>query len=77
MINIDYDVPINDDAIIGAGAKILGPITIGKQSRVGANAVVTRNVANYTTFFSEFSRKFADFSEKLRFGGRDPGENYF
>ena len=40
---------INDDAIIGAGAKILGPITVGKQSRVGANAVVTRNVANFTT----------------------------
>ncbi len=40
---------IKDEAIIGAGAKILGPITIGKQSRVGANAVVTRNVANFTT----------------------------
>ena len=40
---------IHDDAIIGAGAKILGPITIGKQSRVGANAVVTRNVENFTT----------------------------
>ena len=40
---------INDDAIIGAGAKILGPITIGKQSRVGANAVVTRNVESFTT----------------------------
>ncbi len=40
---------INNDAIIGAGAKILGPINIGKQSRVGANAVVTRNVENFTT----------------------------
>ncbi len=40
---------IKDDAIIGAGAKILGPIIIGKQSRVGANAVVTRNVKNFTT----------------------------
>ena len=40
---------IDDYAIIGAGAKILGPITIGKQSRVGANAVVTRNVDSFTT----------------------------
>ena len=40
---------INNDAIIGAGAKILGPITIGRQSRVGANAVVTRNVESFTT----------------------------
>ena len=40
---------INDYAIIGAGAKILGPISVGEHSRVGANAVVTRNVASYTT----------------------------
>ena len=40
---------IKDDAIIGAGAKILGPITLGKQSRVGANAVVTRNVEEFST----------------------------
>ena len=40
---------IKDDAIIGAGAKILGPITLGKQSRVGANAVVTRNVEDFST----------------------------
>ena len=40
---------IKDDAIIGAGAKILGPIIVGKQSRVGANAVVTRNVDDFST----------------------------
>lgn len=31
-------------AIVGAGAKILGPITIGAGARVGSNAVVTREV---------------------------------
>ena len=30
---------------IGAGAKILGPIFIANHSRVGANAVVTKNVS--------------------------------
>ena len=30
--------------IIGAGAKILGPITLGQNSRVGSNAVVVNNV---------------------------------
>lgn len=30
--------------IIGSGAQILGPITIGTNARVGANAVVTRDV---------------------------------
>jgi serine O-acetyltransferase len=34
---------IEDGVAIGAGAKVLGPITIGAGSLVGANAVVTRD----------------------------------
>jgi serine O-acetyltransferase len=34
---------IGDGVAVGAGAKILGPITIGARSLVGANAVVTRD----------------------------------
>lgn len=34
-----------DGAIIGSGAQVLGPITVGRRARVGANAVVTRDVA--------------------------------
>lgn len=35
---------VGDGAMIGAGAKVLGPITIGANSSVGANAVVVRDV---------------------------------
>jgi serine O-acetyltransferase len=35
---------IGDRVVIGAGAKVLGNITIGADSRVGANAVVVRSV---------------------------------
>jgi serine O-acetyltransferase len=35
---------LEDNVVIGAGAKILGPITLGKKSRVGSNSVVVRNV---------------------------------
>lgn len=35
---------IEDDVIIGAGARILGPITIGARSVIGANAVVVTDV---------------------------------
>lgn len=35
---------ILDHAIIGSGAQVLGPITVGKGARIGANAVVTRDV---------------------------------
>ncbi|AZA10759.1 serine O-acetyltransferase EpsC [Corynebacterium gerontici] len=35
---------IEDNVTIGAGAKVLGPITIGEGSAIGANAVVTKDV---------------------------------
>lgn len=35
---------LEDDVVVGAGAKILGPITIGARTRVGANAVVVKDV---------------------------------
>lgn len=34
-----------DGVIVGSGAQILGPITVGAGARVGANAVVTEDVA--------------------------------
>jgi len=40
---------IEDDVIIGAGAKILGNITIGKGSKIGANSVVVKDVPPYST----------------------------
>lgn len=36
---------LKDGAIIGSGAQVLGPITIGEGARVGANAVVVKDVA--------------------------------
>lgn len=35
---------IGDRVIIGAGAKVLGAIKIGDDSRIGANAVVVKEV---------------------------------
>jgi serine O-acetyltransferase len=34
---------LGDDVVVGAGAKILGAITIGESSRIGANAVVVKS----------------------------------
>ena len=35
---------IEDGVIIGSGAQVLGPITVGAGARIGANAVVTKDV---------------------------------
>ena len=36
---------LGDDVIVGSGAQILGPITVGAGARVGANSVVVKDVA--------------------------------
>lgn len=41
-----FEVPvIEDDVDIGAGARIIGPIRVGRGAVIGANAVVLRDVA--------------------------------
>ncbi len=35
---------IEDDVLIGTGAKVLGPINVGKGAKIGSNAVVLKNV---------------------------------
>jgi serine O-acetyltransferase len=36
---------LEDDVVIGAGAAVLGPFTVGRGARIGSNAVVLREVA--------------------------------
>ncbi len=40
---------LGDRVIVGSGAQILGPITVGRCARVGANAVVTKEVPDAAT----------------------------
>ena len=40
---------VRDNVIIGSGAQIIGPITVGERARVGANAVVTDDVPEGAT----------------------------
>ena len=35
-----------DNVVVGSGAQILGPVTVGKNAKIGANAVVTKDVAD-------------------------------
>jgi serine O-acetyltransferase len=40
---------VRDRVVIGSGAQVLGPIVLGEGARVGANAVVTRDVPEGAT----------------------------
>src|ERR671939_715112 len=40
---------IEDDVVVGSGAKLLGSITVGRRSKVGANSVVIHDVPENST----------------------------
>jgi serine O-acetyltransferase len=40
---------LEDDVTVGSGAKLLGPVTVGRNAKVGANTVVIENVPPHTT----------------------------
>jgi serine O-acetyltransferase len=40
---------IEDNVVVGSGAKILGNITVGRNCRIGAGSVVLRNVPEHST----------------------------
>ena len=42
--NLKRHPTLQDDVVVGSGAQVLGPIIIGKNSKIGANAVVTKDV---------------------------------
>ena len=40
---------IENDVILGSGAQVIGPVTVGRRARIGANAVVTDEVPEGAT----------------------------
>ena len=68
---------LENNVVIGAGAKILGPITLGDACRIGSNAVVLKNVASGDTVVgipgrsvqprSENDKLRSDIAQKLGF----------
>ena len=40
---------LEDGVIVGSGAQVLGPVTVGCGARIGANAVVTKDVSSCVT----------------------------
>ena len=42
--NIKRHPTIDDEVVIGSGAQVLGPVRVGRCAKIGANAVITKDV---------------------------------
>ena len=42
--NIKRHPTLMDNVVVGSGAQVLGPVVVGKNAKIGANAVVTKDV---------------------------------
>ena len=42
--NMKRHPTIKEDVVIGSGAQVLGPVTVGRCAKIGANAVITKDV---------------------------------
>lgn len=56
---------LKNNVVIGAGAKVLGPITLGNNSKVGSNAVVVTDIPNDSTAVG-IPAKIIESGEKLK-----------
>ena len=56
---------LKNNVVIGAGAKVLGPITLGNNSKVGSNAVVVNDIPNDSTAVG-IPAKIIESGEKLK-----------
>ena len=56
QVNVKRHPSIKSNVIIGSGAQILGPIIVGKNSRIGANTVILKDVPENGTMIGNPAR---------------------
>ncbi len=58
--NMKRHPTLENNVVVGSGAQILGPITIGKNSLIGSNSVVTKNVPEKSVMAGIPARRVGD-----------------
>ena len=57
---------IGSNVVLGVGCKILGPVTIGDNSRIGAGAIVIKDVPRDSTVVSELGKYIVKEGKKMK-----------
>ena len=64
-----------DNVVVGSGAQVLGPITVGKNAKIGANAVITKDVPQNAVMVGIPAKNVGTATEEFKPYGIANGDN--
>ena len=71
--NIKRHPTLQENVVVGSGAQILGPVVVGKNSKIGANAVVTKDVPENAVMVGIPAKNVGTASKEFKPYGVAPG----
>ena len=75
--NVKRHPTLKNNVVVGSGAQVLGPVTVGENAKIGANAVVTKNVPENAIMIGITAKNIATAptDKKFRPYGIAPGDD--
>ena len=71
--NVKRHPTLKENVVVGSGAQILGPVVVGKNAKIGANAVVTKDVPENAVMVGIPTKNVGTASEEFKPYGVAPG----
>ena len=71
--NIKRHPTLKENVVVGSGAQILGPVVVGKNAKIGANAVVTKDAPENAVMVGIPAKNVGTASEEFKPYGVAPG----
>ena len=71
--NVKRHPTLKENVVVGSGAQILGPVVVGKNAKIGANAVVTKDVSENAVMVGIPAKNVGTASEEFKPYGVAPG----
>ena len=71
--NVKRHPTLKENVVVGSGAQILGPVVVGKNAKIGANAVVTKDVPENAAMVGIPAKNVGTASEEFKPYGVAPG----
>ena len=66
---------LKDNVVVGSGAQVLGPVIVGKNAKIGANAVVTKDVPENAVMVGIPAKNVGTATEEFKPYGIANGDN--